>query len=529
MKNIFFYFVIALFIISCSSVQKYNQQISMLHPVKGLLKDVDMAYAKLQNLHPKLYLYIAKEQLDYKFDSLKTTIKNPMSSQDFYKKLAPVIAEVRQGHVSVSPPMQRFTKKEIKGNKKKKFEFYELDFEIFRDSLWIVNTRGLDSTIIGSTVVKINDEPVSSLIANYKKLFTSDGYNTTFHNKIIGARFSGYYYKDKGFLDSLSMTIKNKDSLYTKIFRRIAKDSLSVTKKVDSLKITPKKLTKTQRKLAKAKRKQKKKDNIKYGYVKPRKRYTRNFDFIGKDSSIAYLKIRGFTKGKFKEFYKESFTKIDSAKSKNLIIDLRDNTGGRLAEIDKLYSYLTDKDYQIINKSEVLTKQPMLKYLMSENSSFLGKVLIVLVSPGIVFHSLLKTSKEDGKKYFKFKSAKLKKPNPLNFKGNIYVLINGGSYSASSILSTNLQATKRAIFVGEETGGAYNGTVAGVFKFIELPTSKIKMRIGLAQIEALYKTEQDGYGIKPDVKIIPTIKDRLQNIDPELEWILNDVETKKSN
>ncbi len=527
MKKIFTSFFIVILIVSCSSVKTYNAEVSKLHPIKGLQNDVDIAYAKLQKLHPKLYLYIAKEKLDYKFDSLKTTIINPMSSQDFYKKLAPVIAEVRQGHITVTPPKRRFTNKENKLNKKKKFEFYELDFEIFKDSLWIVNTRGADSTIVGSKVLKVNDEPASRLITNYKMLFTSDGYNTTFQKKMIGARFSGYYYTDKGFLDSITLTLKKEDSLFTKVFRRIAKDSISKKTNKDSLKKKPTKLTKVEKSLLKAKQKQQKKYNAKHGFEKSRKRYTRNFNFIGKDSRVAYIKIRGFNNGSYKKFYEESFTKIDSAKSEVLIIDLRDNTGGRLTEIDKFYSYLTDKEYQLIEKSEVLTRQPFLKSSMSKNTPTSVKILSGLLSPITAIFSLFKSSKKDGKKYFRFGSAKAKKPNPLNFKGKIFVLINGGSYSASSILSTNLHGGKRAIFVGEETGGSYNGTVAGVFNYAELPTSKIKMRIGLAQIEALYKTKKDGYGIKPDVRIIPKIEDRLQNIDPELEWILNAIDPDK--
>jgi C-terminal processing protease CtpA/Prc len=48
--------------------------------------------------------------------------------------------------------------------------------------------------------------------------------------------------------------------------------------------------------------------------------------------------------------------------------------------------------------------------------------------------------------------------SPNAFKGKIYVMINGGSFSASSLISSNLKL-KRVTFVGEETGGAFNGTV----------------------------------------------------------------------
>ena len=77
--------------------------------------------------------------------------------------------------------------------------------------------------------------------------------------------------------------------------------------------------------------------------------------------------------------------------------------------------------------------------------------------------------------------------------------------------------------MGEETGGAYNGTVAGIYKVYQLPASKLKIRMGLMQIDAPQKQLPDGYGIIPEIKIIPTIEDRKLQKDTELEWVLNDI------
>ena len=54
----------------------------------------------------------------------------------------------------------------------------------------------------------------------------------------------------------------------------------------------------------------------------------------------------------YKKFYKEVFAKIDSSKSENLIIDLRDNLGGRLDEIAYLYTYLVSEEHQFIEKAQ---------------------------------------------------------------------------------------------------------------------------------------------------------------------------------
>lgn len=523
MKKLLCLFSLLLLLFSCVSVEKYNTKIGRLHSPEDLHNDIDISYRKLKKLHPKLYQFVSNEKLDFKFDSLKQTITTPMTSFDFYKKLAPVVSEVRQGHISISPPSKRYSKKERKKIAKKKFEFDDLDFERVKDAFMVKANYGADSTLVGAEVLAINEVPIGSLIADYKKLFSSDGYNTTFQERFIGLRFSGIYFKDKGYLDSLPITFKKQDSIYTKMFRRIQKDSLIKKSSLkDSIRGTKTiKLTKEERKLKKKKAKITRNNNLKYGYIKSKKRYTRNFNFIGVDSAIAYMKIRNFNNGNYKNFYKEVFTKIDSAKTENLIIDLRDNTGGRLDEIAKLYTYLVAENHQFIEKGETLTRLPFLKASISSSASFFRNTIGILAAPSAIVIELLKGSKKDGIRYYKFASSrKNRKSNPLNYKGKIYVLINGNSFSASAILATNLKATRRAIFVGEETGGHYNGTVAGMYKFVRLPHSKVGLNFGLFQIQAPYQNPENGYGVQPDIKIIPTREDRLNAIDPELDWIL---------
>jgi len=521
-KPLLFLAVLVLFA-SCASVQKYNEQIATLHSVESLHKDVDVAYEKLQKLHPRLYLYTPKETLDAKFDSLKMAITKPMNSHAFYKKLTVTMANVRQGHAGVVAPIKKLDKKEKKLRNKKKFELNNLNFEYLDDAVWVKSTVNKDSALVGSEVLELNGELVSDLVKKYSKRFSSDGYNTTFYNRRVGLFLPRYYYYDKGRLDSIQMTFKKSDSVFKKMFRRIPKDSMASNVKKDTVKKTPKKLTKAERKLAKKKRKQKFKDNFKYGYDRTKKRYTRNFKFID-SNRVAYMKIRGFTNGHFEDFYEEVFTKIDSAKSKALIIDLRDNPGGRLKEINELYSYLADKDFKFIEEGETNVRFPTLKALRSRRStSFGGAVSKGIATPIVFFRDLFNVRKRDGKKYYKFKSAKVQQPKPLSYKGPVYVLINGHSFSASSVLSVNLQASKRATLVGEETGGAYNSTVAGYTNTVTLPNSKVQVYFGLMVLETPYQKVLKGYGVQPDVTIIPTQNDRISNKDPELYWVLKDI------
>ncbi len=529
MKQLILSISITLFFTSCTSIKTYNNQITKLHSVKALHSDVNKVYKQLQRHHPHLYQFTSKKVLDFKFDSLKRNITQPMDSRMFYKQLAAVTKYIGQGHMSITPPRKRFTKKERKVLRGSKFDISNLDYEYLQGKLWVANARGKDTVLTGSEVLKINNETPQALIKKYKKLIASDGYNTTFHDRVVGHRFMSYYTKDKGRLDSISLTFKTPDSTFIKKYKRLLKTKTAKKTKIkkDSLSKLPKKtISKAEKKQNKAKKKALQEHRRKYGYIASRNEYTRNLNFIGKDSSIALLKIRGFSNGKYETFYAESFAKIDKRQSKALIIDLRNNFGGRLNEITHLYSYLTNKNFVMINPSEVNSRTPYLKLLMSNTTSLSTKLFTGLISPIILAQNLMRTSKKDGKLYYKFKSSKEMQPNLLHYRGPIYVLINGNSFSASSLLSTQLHANKRATLVGEETGGAYNGTVAGIYKIYQLPNTKLRARIGMMHLETPFKTSPDGYGVKPDVEILPTLQNRIDKVDPELEWVLKDIETK---
>ncbi|WP_452226452.1 S41 family peptidase [Lacinutrix cladophorae] len=528
-KQLLLLFLI-LFCASCSSVKKHNEHITSLHTVAALQKDVDKAYTQLKKHHPNINLYIAKERLDFKFDSLKKSIDKPLTSYAFYAKISPVIASIRQGHINVYTPKKQFKRKAYKALIKKDFTINDLDFDYIEKELIVTNIRSQDSFLIGSEVIKVDGQDINELINTYKSRMASDGLNTTLYDRVLGKRFANYYYSDKFFIDSLQITFQKKDSVFNRNFKRIEKDEKQADTIIkDSLqKDIIVKLSKEERKAKKKKEKLIRKHNLVYGYVKSRKEYTRNLEFIGKDSTVAYMKIRGFMGGRYKTFYEEIFKKIDSSKTENLIIDLRDNGGGSLAEIAQLYSYLAEEPYRFLEPAEVNSRIPFLKAFMSNTESTGIKILLGTFSPFIITHNWIKTKKEAGKLYYKFKQTKEVTPKEKSFKGAVYVLINGHSFSASSVLSNQLQANKRAVFVGEETGGAYNSTVAGIFKIYELPESKLKIRIGVMQLETPHKQKPEGYGVKPDYIILPTIKDRKENNDPELNFVLNTIENKNN-
>jgi C-terminal processing protease CtpA/Prc len=502
----------------CASVEKYNQSISKLHSPEELQEDVDYAYKKITKLHPDLYWYISEDSLYQEFNELKGGIQSPMSSTDFYKQLSPVISSIKQGHTYAYPPKKKQSKKNIKKDGRIVNPFKPFELENINNKMILIKNYGKDSTIIeGSEVISVDNVNTEDLIASFQNLNSGDGYNKTFIPRYSMTSFGKFYANTHEQKDSIQITLMKNDSTYSHyLFSHKKKDSTTKDNTKDTI---PKKV-KVEQKISKKDKKQRKIWEKRYAYDKYKKEKNRDFDFMELDSitSISYMKIGGFKGGKYKDFYKECFSKIDSANSEYLILDLRNNFGGSLSEIHELYSYLTDKEYVFIEKSK-MTKRTSFMYPSFHSSSVLAKTMSVIFYPVFAGIQVSKVRKQDGIPYFSFKSSKKTDPKDNNFKGKIYVLINGNSFSASCILSTNLHATDRATFVGEETGGAYNGTVAGLRALIELPNSKVGMKVGLLTINSPYTTTPDGYGIKPDIYINNTSLET----DKQLEWILDDI------
>ena len=124
MKKIILLFFLLVLFYNCVSVKKYNKRLEEPIAVDKLKEDVDFIYQKLQRLQPDLYWYITKQDLNFKFDSIKNTIYEPLTSTQFYYKISPLIAFIRQGHVEVGYLGKKLSVKEQSTLKKKELVPY---------------------------------------------------------------------------------------------------------------------------------------------------------------------------------------------------------------------------------------------------------------------------------------------------------------------------------------------------------------------------------------------------------------------
>lgn len=214
-------------------------------------------------------------------------------------------------------------------------------------------------------------------------------------------------------------------------------------------------------------------------------------------SKIAVMRVESFDEDLLKAYHlnfckvlNRFMDKLDSAKSETLILDLRDNNGGDPALSVYLLRRLMNAPFVYVEKA-VQTR----RFNPGGKMSRLTKCKV----PGF--------------------GAGTFTPVKRHFAGTIFVLINGGSFSATGELCSVLDRYDRATFIGEETGG--NNVICGgqMFKHrLVLPNTRIVCLTGTAASIIRDPATNTGHGTMPDYFVHNTIEDIVANRDAVMEF-----------
>ena len=343
--------------------------------------------------------------------------------------------------------------------------FLPYHFAILNHQLFIDMVYTHDGSIpIGSEIIRINHVEVTEIIKQLGTRLVRDGYNLTYPNWILNNYFRQYYSFNYDHPSNYDIYYKTNGQVFTASIDRIF---------YYRQKHYP---NKTFSNLPN--------DGLKLNFIN--------------ENNYAILTIKDFHNDVLKKDYKQNFKsvialffeQIKNSQTENLILDLRNNQGGDIENGVYLLSYLLDKPFSIVQKY----------YRVDKNK------LKQCKGPSLGQH--------------------IPESNP--FKGKLYVLINGGSFSNSGIVASCLQSNHRATFIGQETGGNPN-VIAGFTKDITLPNTKVQVQIPTKQFVITDKLNNDGHGVIPDHNVEPILKDILENKDTVLDYTIELIKKTKKD
>jgi C-terminal processing protease CtpA/Prc len=218
------------------------------------------------------------------------------------------------------------------------------------------------------------------------------------------------------------------------------------------------------------------------------------------EEGLAVLSIRDFHRSahrkagqKFKAIIDEAMVDLANKKVDHLIIDLRDNQGGDLLFSHYLLRYLLEDSFQTVDHFAKV-KQP---------------------EATVEELRLRKSSNRLSRKI---------KPRANGYRGKLYLLTNGGSFSNSGIFAWMIRKHDRGLILGSSTGGSSWSLCGGPNKTIRLPNSGIQVEIPTTRY-ALHPNEEMRGSVVPDIIVLPTPTDIGTGNDAVLNAVMTQIES----
>ncbi len=208
------------------------------------------------------------------------------------------------------------------------------------------------------------------------------------------------------------------------------------------------------------------------------------------------LTVPNFDDGK--ATIKKCFAYVQKEKLNHLIIDLRGNGGGNGNIGAYLASFVIDS---------------ALTYFLDKRTTPLRYPDYMKGREGIMISNRYTEPDSMTRRY----AFAIKPQKKAHFDGQLYVLIDGGTFSTGAFVASVLKHRADAIMVGEETGGSEYGIGGGVIGKLELPYTGFSVRFPLYAWWFNTVGENSGRGVMPDVPVSKDPEHFTSKTDLEIE------------
>ena len=433
----------------------------------------------LENVHPGLYRFESKERWDARFDSLSATLHHPMTDIEYYRILVKLISQVRCGHTNIAVS-SAYHREVFSGSANFPFMVRVVNKNLFTYH----NLSDENNIPDGSQIMTINGRSYEDIINLFYPAVRADGYIETARYQKLGKYFSYFYATLIGYPESFTITYIAPGDQREKETTLQAKPDME-------------------------------KGSLhweRYDSKVPQTDLMNSplASHINKREDYAILKIdRFFTRGGepgdlFENFYDSLFTQLSKQNIGNLILDLRGNGGGIDDLSSLLYAYLVDEPftwYRSMHVKNLNYDAYTSDYTYNTYEYAQDKAGDIWVTNGDFLLLPHQTSSP-------------------TFYGDVFVLVDGLTFSAGSILAAYLKSSGRAEIIGEESGGFSNAVTGGRTVSFQLVNTGIQFFIPPLQTFFELELPESDRGVLPDYPVTPSIMDIVENNDPVMDFAI---------
>ena len=390
--------------------------------------------------HPIGYETESRQQMKSTLERVRTELETQFSSQagdsmavpDFIYHAAALQTASGCGHLQFQPVLDtaRLAAQRRHFRRMGVYPVGDGSRYVLTDSIRTMAKELLDR---GTEVIRFEGEPINQLISRLSAFrgLNDLGYDRATHYK-LGTGLWAYYQNYYGYRDSLQFTIVDPETEEQKM---VWMDT-----------------------------------RVKYVKPKPvpkKERYKRSFNLRKSDDSSAWiLAIRSFSGSAFKhvneaKLFRETFKAIQESGIDKLILDLRGNGGGSLERAKKFCRYLAKEDFQFTESMYSQTPTaPGINVFSKMGYFIVGGV------------------RKRGDHFEQPGKVKVTKARKEGFKGELVIIVNERSFSATVMVAHVLKETGAATVIGGKTGGSRRYTYGGnIREYILGERLKFRIRI----------------------------------------------------
>jgi hypothetical protein len=340
---------------------------------------------------------------------------------------------------------------------------------------------------VGDRIITINKESAEEVSSSIMDFLSGDGYHNTFRSFHLSLNFPTYYLFLKGPSYAYESGMADSSGRFSSHIFSLRSQGRS------SGRVLPQKSTKIL---------------LSDSY--------RELSVLSSNQKVACLKVFGF--GGSVSFYRKAFRLIEKEGFQTLILDLRGNSGGNLFNANQLLTYLVNDTFNLCFKRRSGKIDFDGRSDMSFSMRFSMLMFRLLKSKPKGLRPTCKKEKDILVNRFYFE------PEKKNFySGKLVVLMDGGTFSAASLVASQLRKKMKTKLLGEESGGGARGCNAMIMPTVTLPKTRMRVSIPLFQID--HELGNVPFrGLIPDYTLNSNINLKVQGIDPELEFLAKNID-----
>jgi hypothetical protein len=439
------------------------------HP-DSLIRWTKTSLNEISKKHPGFYRYTSREKFSFLIDSTTQTIQDSLSTLEYYRKLKPLFARIGCLHTGILLPKAY--------NRSLEDSSMVIPLEVFIDEekkVFVTKNYSANPDIpLSGEIISINGKSIQSILHTLIDAIPADGYNQTEKILLLNHRFAFWYQSMIQIGEDFNVDIRSNGQSKQYATKGVSSQVFPSAEAIES-----------------------------------RDKKALAFEIVG---NTGMLTIHSFAKTAIKksgqhyaQFLKTTFKTLKDRKIKNLVVNLRYNSGGTDGNAALLAAYFFNQPFRYWDRIEITAA--IAQEIKGIYRFFYGKPekkdTCYLWKKNWVTHE--------------FDYYQPQKPAKNNYQGNTYLLANGLCMSSCSDVIAILSHNKKALVIGQETGGGYQGNTSGMIPKAKIATG-LFINIPLQKYtNAVDPHKNVGHGTIPDFPVIYSLKDWLEKKDMELE------------